>query len=60
MSVFECMLTESEFFNLSKKINNLTDSKGDRVVYYRMCMNCYTNIMYWTDKVNLSSQTLYK
>ena len=33
MSVFECMLTESEFFNLSKKINNLTDSKGESTKY---------------------------
>ena len=46
LSVFECMVTEAQLINIRESIYKMIDSKQDKVVYYRMCLNCYTKITY--------------
>jgi len=43
-SVFECMLTPSQFVALQKKIAKIADKKTDTVVYYTICVDCFTKI----------------
>lgn len=45
-SVFECMLTENELVKLQEAIAKKTDRHTDRVVYYRLCVDCFTKIVY--------------
>ncbi len=45
-SVFECMLTETQYNNLQKQIQNKINPKTDTVAYYRICVDCYTKIVY--------------
>ena len=51
MSVFECMLTEAQFNSIIEKICKIIDYKNDRIIYYRMCLNCYTKILYQPDRI---------
>jgi len=39
-SVFECILTPSQFQNLQKKIEKLIDAETDSVRIYRLCQEC--------------------
>lgn len=47
LSVFECMTTEYQYNNLVKELNNIINVKTDRIVYYRICLNCYSKITYY-------------
>jgi len=58
-SVFECMLTDSQFEKVKKQIEKWMDIDDDRIVYYPICVNCYTKIIYEPDlrkKFNLVQQ----
>lgn len=58
-SVFECMLTDSQFEKVKKQIEKWMDTDDDRIVYYPICVNCYTKIIYEPDlrkKFNLVQQ----
>ena len=46
-SVFECFLTEREFERLQKKINSLADPREDNIIYYPLCLACYSKIQYF-------------
>ena len=45
-SVFECMFTDKQFLQVQEKIQNCIDRRYDTVVYYPICLNCYTKIIY--------------
>lgn len=49
LSVFECMLTDSELAKLKTEIGECIDVGSDRVIYYRMCVDCYASITYQPD-----------
>ena len=49
-SVFECILTDSQYDTLRKDIQKCISSKEDSVVYYPICVNCYTQIIYQPEK----------
>lgn len=51
LSVFECMTTETQLRNLVGKINKIVNSQSDKVIYYRICMNCYSKIIYHPEKI---------
>lgn len=46
LSVFECMLTDSQLASLQTEITKLIDSKTDKIAFYTLCMDCYTKITY--------------
>lgn len=45
-SVFECMLTDKQYMNLKKSILSEIDMQEDNVVYYPICLDCYSKIVY--------------
>lgn len=45
-SVFECILTDAQFEKLKKAIWSKIDEREDQVVYYSICVDCYTKIIY--------------
>lgn len=45
-SVFECMFTDSQFLKIQGRLENYIDKRYDTVVYYPICVNCYTKIVY--------------
>ncbi|MGP1447320.1 MAG: CRISPR-associated endonuclease Cas2 [Candidatus Limimorpha sp.] len=49
-SVFECMLTEAAYGRLRRKIGEIVDDRQDSVIYYPVCVNCYTKIVYQPDR----------
>jgi CRISPR-associated protein Cas2 len=51
-SVFECVLTEKQYEALRKQIKNKINPKEDSVVYYPICVDCFTKIVYQPQKQN--------
>lgn len=45
-SVFECMLTESQLEKLQEKIVKIINPAVDRIIFYPLCINCYSKIIY--------------
>lgn len=45
-SVFECVITEKQYESLRKELLQIISLKEDSVVYYPICMNCYSQIVY--------------
>lgn len=50
-SVFECMLTESQLEKLQEKIIKLIDISEDKIIFYPLCVNCYSKIIYSTKHI---------
>ncbi len=57
-SVYECMLTQSQLDKIQKKIDELIVRKEDTVVYYPICVNCFTKIVYQLKSRKPSISTL--
>lgn len=49
-SVFECMLTERQYESLRDELLQVISLKEDTVVYYSICLNCYSQIVYQPHK----------
>lgn len=45
-SVFECMLTQSQYLDLIDKLSNVFDRREDSIIFYPVCRRCYTQIKY--------------
>lgn len=50
LSVFECMLTESQLGKLKEDILKIVNSKTDQVAYYILCMDCFAYIVYQPER----------
>lgn len=44
-SVFECMLTSTQFADVQNEISKYVDKKTDTVVYYTLCVDCFAKII---------------
>lgn len=49
-SVFECMLTERQYESLRDELLQVISLKEDTVVYYPICLNCHSQIVYQPHK----------
>ena len=45
-SVFECMVTESEFRNMIAELNKLCNHKKDSILIYPLCLNCFSKSVF--------------
>ncbi len=45
-SVFECLFTDKQLQATQKLTGECTHAQGDSVVYYPICLDCYTKILY--------------
>jgi CRISPR-associated protein Cas2 len=43
-SVFECMLTDTQFKQIKTKLGNMINSRTDKILYYQICVDCFTKI----------------
>ena len=50
LSVFECMVTDSQFKELVNNIEKTINTKEDKIIFYTICTECYTKIIYTPDK----------
>lgn len=46
LSVFECMVTDKQYESLCNEILQCIHPKKDTVIYYPICLNCYSQIVY--------------
>lgn len=44
--VFECMLTASQLRKLKAEVHKHLNPKKDQVIYYILCMDCFSKIVY--------------
>lgn len=44
LSVFECMLSDSQFKTLKESIMKVSDRKNDHILVYPLCLNCFIKI----------------
>jgi len=44
-SVFECMFTESQYLKTQQALKSKMDDKEDTIIYYQICVNCFTKIV---------------
>lgn len=49
-SVFECMLTDAQYAKLQIDIQKKLKAKEDSVVYYPICIDCYSKIVYQPER----------
>lgn len=49
-SVYECMLTPSQEMTLLFELKSLVIKGKDQVAVYRICVNCFTKIIYIPEK----------
>ena len=55
-SVFECMLTEAQLMHVKTTIPKILDATEDKVIFYPICLNCYSKTEYIpciTSKINV-------
>ena len=45
-SVFECVLTESQYLKVQQLLKDKMKEKEDRIIFYPVCVNCFTKIVY--------------
>ncbi|WP_106829885.1 CRISPR-associated endonuclease Cas2 [Parabacteroides pacaensis] len=45
-SVFECLFTDSQYIKVRSQIEIKINSEEDSLVYYPICVNCFTKIVY--------------
>lgn len=45
-SVFECMLTDKQLEKLQAEIANLMLPSEDTVIFYPLCLDCFSKIVY--------------
>lgn len=50
LSVFECMFTTAQFFKVKESIGKQINSKSDTVIYYPVCVECFSKIVYQPER----------
>lgn len=45
-SVFECLFTDSQYIKVRSQIEIKINREEDSLVYYPICVNCFTKIVY--------------
>ncbi|MDR0835661.1 MAG: CRISPR-associated endonuclease Cas2 [Tannerella sp.] len=45
-SVFECMFTETQYAKVQQMLDEKINKKEDTIIYYPICVNCFTKIVY--------------
>jgi CRISPR-associated protein Cas2 len=51
-SVFECLFTDTQLLKVRQTIQGKINEKEDSIVYYTICVNCFTKIVYQPARKN--------
>ncbi len=57
-SVFECLFTEKQLLATQKLTAGYIQSEGDSVVYYPICLDCFTKITYQPKECTIIPQNI--
>ncbi len=57
LSVFECMVTDSQFKELCSEIKSIINTKKDCVIYYTLCTDCFSKIVYCPDVKHIAESS---
>lgn len=49
-SVYECMFTSVQFVKVQENVKKKINTNEDTIVYYPICVDCYTRIVYQPDR----------
>lgn len=55
-SVFECMFTATQYEQIREQINRKIKKQRATVVFYPICVNCFTKIIYDPDRLTKRNQ----
>jgi CRISPR-associated protein Cas2 len=55
-SVFECMFTKDQFDRIKKELKAKINSKTDVLVFYVLCINCYSKLKRFPDQKTNTDQ----
>jgi CRISPR-associated protein Cas2 len=58
-SVFECMFTESQYLKVQQMLGDKIDDREDMVIYYPVCVNCFTKIVYQPSRKKQSIRSIF-
>ena len=59
-SVFECMFTKSQYLKVQQALKEKIKGKEDTFVYYSICVNCFTKIVYQpSDKKTIKTVEIF-
>lgn len=50
LSVFECMFTQLQYSIVKQEIRKLINPQKDTIIYYPICMTCFTKIVYQPER----------
>lgn len=49
-SVYECMFTSAQFKKVQENVRKKINTNEDSIVFYPICVDCYTRIVYQPDR----------
>lgn len=55
-SVFECMFTQLQFRRVQEMLQKQIQHKDDSVIFYPMCVNCFTKTVHYPKRKKASSK----
>lgn len=58
LSVFECMFTDSQLRKVQQKVSVIADQPGDSVIFYPMCLDCFSKALYFPERKCSSKMTV--
>lgn len=50
LSVFECIFTDTQYKRVKEDVEKRIDKRTDTVVYYPICVSCFTKVVYQPDR----------
>lgn len=55
-SVFECMFTRLQFVKIQEMLQKQIKDKDDSIIFYPICVNCFTKIEHYPKRRKASSK----
>lgn len=57
-SVFECMLTKSQYEKMCEQLQKLIVANEDQIIIYPICTECYARIVYYPNYIHHYDQEI--
>lgn len=58
-SVYECLVTPAESMRMKDAIASAYNPRTDRIVFYRLCLNCFSKAEYLPKREDKASSVLF-
>lgn len=57
-SVFECMLSKSQYDDLCRRLQRLVIPREDQIIIYPICTECFARIVYYPNFIQRGGQKI--